>query len=137
MFSNSIFLTFSASTGSSLNLFTLASSPVEPATFFYTINHAITGNPAVQTSASWKAGSNIVLINNSTITGDIGTTGTTGSAGVGTTGTGGVGGAGNLSAAGSAGSSGSVGGDIYGGDWRALERRSRTNCRLRARRPYG
>ena len=103
------------------DMFVAAGSPTRPVFCICIVDSAIgsasAATPAFTTGSAWSTGSNLVVVNNSTITGGTGAVGANGSnGGTGSTGSGGAGGSGNAGGAGSAGSSGGTGGDAYGGN---------------------
>jgi hypothetical protein len=89
-----------------ISLYTKASSPKDARISIFKNTAAKTGNAAVTIGTSWKGGSDVVLINTSTITGNTGTNGSNGAGGTGGTG---ISGAGTGRTAGSAGSNGTNG----------------------------
>jgi len=74
-----------------ISLYTKAGSPKDARISIFNNTAAKTGNAAITVGAGWKGGSDVVLINSSTITGNTGANGSNGAGGAGGTGQSGAG----------------------------------------------
>ena len=93
-----------------ISLYTKAGSPKDARISIFKNTAAKTGNAAITVGTSWKGGSDVVLINSSTITGNTGTNGSNGAGGAGGTGQSGAGAGRTAGSAGSTGSAAANGG---------------------------
>ena len=93
-----------------ISLYTKAGSPKDARISIFKNTAAKTGNAAITVGTSWKGGSDVVLINSSTITGNTGANGSNGAGGTGGTGISGSGSGRTAGSAGSAGANGANGG---------------------------